>query len=60
MKTKVRIAYGYSKKTGELIVTENTVNEAIKVNMLVTDYEEQLKKSNPQLEWEFKIETWQI
>ena len=53
---KTRIAYLRSKKDGKLIGTEDTVQEALKANMMVRDYEKALIKANPQLEITINIE----
>ena len=57
MKIKTRTAYMYSRKTGELLGTEDTVASALKANMMVRDYEKDLIKLNPQLEITVKIES---
>lgn len=54
---KTRIAYGVLKNTGKLVMTEDTVKEALKANMMFRDYEKELVKLNPQLEITFKIES---
>lgn len=56
MKTKTRMAYGTLKSTGELVMTEDTVKEALKANMMVRDYESELINLNPQLEITIRIE----
>lgn len=54
--TKTRIAYGVLKSTGKLVMSEDTVKEALKANMMLKDYEKSLVELNPQLEITFKIE----
>jgi hypothetical protein len=53
---KTRIAYAVLKSTGKLVMTEDTVNEALRANMMVRDYEKELVRLNPQLDITFKIE----
>jgi hypothetical protein len=53
---KTRIAYGVLKSTGKLVMTQDTVNEALKANMMVRDYERELIRINPQLEITIKVE----
>lgn len=57
MKRKTRKAYGYHRETGKLFDLGDTVNPALKANMMVRDWERDLVKQNPQLEITFKIET---
>ena len=54
---KTRIAYGYSQKQKQLFILGDTVEQALKANMMVRDYEKSLIELNPQLEITFKIET---
>ena len=56
MKRKTRIAYGYHKETGQLFNLGDTIEQALKANMMYRDYEKELVKLNPQLEITFKIE----
>lgn len=53
---KTRMAYGILKSTGKLVMTQDTVKEALKANMMVKDYEKELIKINPQLNISIKIE----
>lgn len=53
---KTRIAYGVLKSTGKLVMTQDTIQEALKANMMYRDYEKRLIELNPQLEITFKIE----
>jgi hypothetical protein len=55
-KMKTRIAYGYLLETGNLILAQDTVKEALRANMMVRDYEKRLVELNPQLRFEFKVE----
>lgn len=55
MMKKTRMAFMTLKSTGKLIATEDTVAEALRVNMMVRDYEAELVKLNPQLDIEFKV-----
>lgn len=52
---KTRMAYGVLKSTGELVMEQDTVEQALKANMMVRDYEKELVRLNPQLEITFKI-----
>lgn len=54
--TKTRIAYGYHKESGRLLRLEDTVEGALRANMMVRDYEKDLIMRNPQLEITIKIE----
>ena len=53
---RTRRAYGYHKETGKLLDLGDTVDAALKANMMVRDYESSLIKANPQLDIAFKIE----
>lgn len=53
---KTRIAYGYGKGSGKLYYLGDTVDAALKANMMVRDYEQKLRELNPQLEIIIKIE----
>ena len=53
---KTRRAYGYNKKSGKLFDLGDTVKDALKANMMVSDYEKELVRINPLLEITFKIE----
>lgn len=53
---KTRKAYGYHRETGRLLDLGDTIEAALKANMMVKDYEKALVKANPQLEITFKIE----
>lgn len=57
MREKTRIAYGTLKSTGKLIMTQDTIAEALKANMMVRDYEKELVRLNPQLDITFKVES---
>jgi len=50
MKLKTRKAYGTHKKTGDLFYLGDTIDGALKANMLFRDYEKALIKANPQLD----------
>ncbi len=52
---KTRVAYGYHRERGELFVLGDTVEAALKANMMVKDYENALIKANPQLKITIKI-----
>ena len=54
-KTKTRIAYG-EHANGNIYNLGDTVDGALKANMMVKDYEKELVKLNPQLKISFKIE----
>lgn len=54
---KTRIAYGRHKETGELFMLGDTIEAALKANMMFREYEKQLINANPQLEITVKIET---
>ena len=54
--TKTRMAYGYLKTTGELIASWDLLNEALKVNMMIRDFEKKLIAANPQLEFKIIVE----
>lgn len=53
---KTRRAYGKGKN-GNIYDLGDTVEQALKANMMVKDFEKELIKLNPQLEITFKIET---
>jgi hypothetical protein len=53
---KTRVAYGVLKSTGKLVMTEDTIKEALKANMMFREYEKELVRLNPQLDITFKIE----
>ena len=53
---KTRRAYGIHKTTGKNFDLGDTIDNALKANMLRTDYEKALIAANPQLEITFKIE----
>jgi len=55
-KKKTRIAYGYHRGIGKLFDLGDTVDGALRANMMVKDYEQAIIKDNPQLEVTFKIE----
>ena len=52
---KTRIAYGEGKD-GKMYKLCDTIEEALKANMMYRDYEAELIKMNPQLKITFKIE----
>lgn len=52
---KTRRAYGKGKN-GNIYDLGDTVEQALKANMMVRDYEKELIRINPQLEITFKIE----
>lgn len=54
--TKTRIAYGYHKETGKLFNLGDTIEQALKANMMYREYEKALVKANPQLEITFRVE----
>lgn len=54
---KTRVAYGWHKESGKLYILGDTVDAALKANMMVREYEKELIKLNPQLEISFKIES---
>lgn len=56
MKQKTRKAYGTHKETGNIFDLGDTVDAALKANMMVKDYEKALVAANPQLDITFKIE----
>ncbi len=56
-KKKTRKAYGHHKETGKLFDLGDTVEMALKANMMVREYKKNLVKANPQLEITFKVET---
>jgi cell fate (sporulation/competence/biofilm development) regulator YmcA (YheA/YmcA/DUF963 family) len=56
MKLKTRRAYGYHEATGKLFDLGDTVEAALKANMMVREYEKDLVKVNPQLKITIKIE----
>lgn len=53
---KTRIAYGIHKGSGKLYDLGDTVDAALKANMMVRDYEQKLRELNPNLEIIIKIE----
>ena len=55
MKQKTRKAYGTHKDTGKIFDLGDTVDAALKENMMVKDYEKALVAANPQLEISFKV-----
>jgi hypothetical protein len=52
---KTRVAYG-EHSNGNIYNLGDTVDGALKANMMVKDYEKELVKLNPQLKITFKIE----
>ena len=56
MKLKTRRAYGKGKN-GNIYDLGDTIDAALKANMMVRDYEKELVRTNPELEITFKIET---
>ena len=52
---KTRIATGYNRESGVSFDLGDTVEDALRANMMVRDYEKLLIKNNPQLEITFKI-----
>lgn len=57
MKLKTRKAYGIHRDTGKALYLGDTVDGALRANMMVRDYERELIKANPQLDISFKVET---
>jgi len=55
MKLLTRKAFGYHRATGKLFDLGDTVEQALKANMLCKDFEKELVKINPQLEITFKV-----
>ncbi|EIW19894.1 MULTISPECIES: hypothetical protein [Pelosinus] len=55
--TKTRVAYGVHAN-GNTYRLEDTVESALKANMMVRDYEKKLIELNPQLKITFKVEKW--
>ena len=53
---KTRRAFGYHKQTGKLLDLGDTIDGALKANMMVKDFEKELIRINPQLDITFKIE----
>ena len=53
---KTRIAYGTDRETKTVYRLCDTIEEALKTNMMYRDFEKQLIKANPQLDITFKIE----
>ena len=53
---KTRVAYGYHKESGKLYNLGDTIEAALKANMMFRDYEKKLIAANPQLEITIKIE----
>jgi hypothetical protein len=56
MESKTRVAYGYLKETGKLVVRMDTLKEALNANMMVRDYEKEFIKANPQLKVNIVVE----
>lgn len=54
---KTRVAYGYHRDSGRLLILGDTVEAALKANMMVRDYEKALIAANPQLEITVKVES---
>ena len=54
---KTRVAYATHKESGKTYRLEDTIDGALKANMMVRDYEKQLIALNPQLEITIKIES---
>lgn len=52
---KTRVAYG-THKNGNTYCLGDTVADALKANMMVRDYEKELRRINPQLEITVRIE----
>ena len=52
---KTRKAYG-THKNGKTFFLGDTVADALKANMMVSEYEKELVKINPQLDIEFRVE----
>lgn len=52
---KTRIAYG-EHADGKIYVLGDTIDAALKANMMYKDYEKQLIEANPQLKITFKVE----
>jgi len=52
---KTRIAYG-EHASGKIYVLGDTIEAALKANMMYKDYEKQLVEANPQLKITFKVE----
>ncbi|HAR39072.1 MAG TPA: hypothetical protein DCS09_11150 [Porphyromonadaceae bacterium] len=52
---KTRIAIGYHKESGKTFDLGDTIDAALKANMMFRDYEKALVKANPQLEITFKV-----
>lgn len=52
---KTRVAYGKGKD-GKIYILGDTLEAALKANMMVRDYENELIRMNPQLEITIKIE----
>lgn len=53
---KTRVAYARHIETGEMVALCDTIDEALKANMMVRDFEKRLIELNPQLEITFKVE----
>ena len=53
---KTRVAYGYHKESGKLYNLGDTIEAALKANMMFRDKEKKLIAANPQLEITIKIE----
>lgn len=53
---KTRIAYG-EHENGNIYCLGDTIEAALKANMMYRDYEKQLIKLNPQLKITIKIES---
>lgn len=58
MSKKTRVLYGYLRSSGKLVVRFDLVEEALKFNMMVRDYEEEFIKVNPQLDVKVKVEMY--
>ncbi len=54
-KMKTRIAYG-EHANGNIYNLGDTVEGALKANMMVKDYEKELVRINPQLKITFRVE----
>lgn len=55
MTTKTRIAYGTHKENGNRYILGDTIEAALKVNMMYRDYEKALIAANPQLDITIEI-----
>lgn len=56
MKVKTRRAYGTHRESGKIFDLGDTIEAALRANMLRTEYEKALIKANPQLDISFRIE----